>query len=78
MKRSRGRSEAFRLLHAAQNCFHLSVLLMESECEGPSCDSCHPALEMGMQFRREIIIFQVDRFACLCLSAEYCLTCLQT
>ena len=69
---------SFHVLHAAHNSSYLSVSLMESEHGGHACDSWRPALEMGLLFWREIIIFRVDRFACVCLSAECCLTCLQT
>ena len=69
---------SFHVLHTAHNYSYLSFSLMELEHRGHVCDSQRPALEMGRLFRREIIIFRVDRFACVCLSAEYCLTCLQT
>lgn len=70
--------EPISVLHAAQDYFYLSVSLTESERRGHSCDSLRPALEMQLLFRREIIIVRADRFACLCLSAECWLACLQT
>lgn len=70
--------EPISVLHAAQDYFYLSVSLTESEHRGHSRDSLRPALEMQLLFRREIIIVLADRFACLCLSAECWLACLQT
>lgn len=75
---SRGHAEAFRLPQAAQTWVYLSVSLMESERGGHSRDSPRPAPELGPLFRREVIIFGVDRVACLCLSAACWLMCSQT